>query len=254
MNCPKCGNPLRISKKDPAYGLCDNCKKKYRLPESNASDTPSQKAPAKKPADSANLDDITPVKKASRPVTDETKVIKAIQEIDESVGDTTTPERPAPKKRRPASEDSDTPKKKRRPAPEGSEKKPVQKRKRPTPPSQSGYYTDDQYDDEPAHKKKKYANIPPSKVRSSREDDMRAGYDELLSIENEKQGIGSTILTVIIVIVVLALIGGGVFYLYNRMKGGASSSSIDASSTERIVEAAERGTVVYEDDTVEVNI
>lgn len=31
MKCPICGNPLRPSKKDPAYGLCDNCKKKFKL-------------------------------------------------------------------------------------------------------------------------------------------------------------------------------------------------------------------------------
>lgn len=30
MLCPRCGNELRRSKKDPNYGLCDNCKKKYR--------------------------------------------------------------------------------------------------------------------------------------------------------------------------------------------------------------------------------
>lgn len=33
MNCPKCGNELRISKKDPSYGLCDECRKKIKLPE-----------------------------------------------------------------------------------------------------------------------------------------------------------------------------------------------------------------------------
>ena len=31
MKCPICGNELRPSKKDPAYGLCDNCKKKFKL-------------------------------------------------------------------------------------------------------------------------------------------------------------------------------------------------------------------------------
>lgn len=30
MKCPKCGEDLRRSKKDPNYGLCDNCKKKYK--------------------------------------------------------------------------------------------------------------------------------------------------------------------------------------------------------------------------------
>lgn len=30
MRCPRCGNDLRRSKKDPNYGLCDNCRKKYK--------------------------------------------------------------------------------------------------------------------------------------------------------------------------------------------------------------------------------
>ncbi len=30
MNCPKCGEELRRSKKDPHYGLCDNCRKKFK--------------------------------------------------------------------------------------------------------------------------------------------------------------------------------------------------------------------------------
>ena len=34
MNCPKCGNPLRMSKKSPGYALCDTCRKKFRLPDS----------------------------------------------------------------------------------------------------------------------------------------------------------------------------------------------------------------------------
>ena len=39
MKCPKCGNELRQSKKDPAYGLCDECKKKFKLPESASIET-----------------------------------------------------------------------------------------------------------------------------------------------------------------------------------------------------------------------
>ena len=34
MKCPLCDNPLRISKKDSRYGLCDNCRVKFRLPNS----------------------------------------------------------------------------------------------------------------------------------------------------------------------------------------------------------------------------
>lgn len=31
MKCPRCGSELRRSKKDPSYGLCYNCKKKYKI-------------------------------------------------------------------------------------------------------------------------------------------------------------------------------------------------------------------------------
>lgn len=30
MKCPRCENELRRNVKDPTYGMCDNCKKKYR--------------------------------------------------------------------------------------------------------------------------------------------------------------------------------------------------------------------------------
>jgi DNA-directed RNA polymerase subunit RPC12/RpoP len=30
MRCPQCGDELRRSKKDPSYGLCDNCRKKFK--------------------------------------------------------------------------------------------------------------------------------------------------------------------------------------------------------------------------------
>nr|WP_302142221.1 DUF4177 domain-containing protein [uncultured Schaedlerella sp.] len=30
MKCPRCGEELRRSKKDPNYGLCDSCRKKYK--------------------------------------------------------------------------------------------------------------------------------------------------------------------------------------------------------------------------------
>ena len=46
MNCPRCGNELRISKKDPSYGLCDECRKKFKLPET----APEEKTISKKKA------------------------------------------------------------------------------------------------------------------------------------------------------------------------------------------------------------
>ncbi len=49
MKCPICGNELRPSKKDPAYGLCDNCKKKFKLTKKeNSSEAPKKK---KRPVD-----------------------------------------------------------------------------------------------------------------------------------------------------------------------------------------------------------
>lgn len=57
MNCPICGNPLRPSKKDPSYGLCDNCRKKFKLKKDNiptkkTTKTVVDKKPAKAGADS----------------------------------------------------------------------------------------------------------------------------------------------------------------------------------------------------------
>lgn len=248
MNCPKCGEPLQISKKDPSFGLCYNCKKKFRLPNTSA--------------EKVSVDDI-PVKQTNKAIMDETKVMKAIRDIDKATAPSSTsipepetvpepardkvPEKHAAPKKRPAPEKrqpSD-----RRPAPE---KKKVPVKRHPQKPAQSGYYTDDQYDDVPHHQKKKYANIPPSKVRSSREDEMRSGYDELLSIENEKQGIGSKIFTVIVLLIILALIGGGVFYLYQKVIRGTSSSSIDAAVTEKVAATADTDDVVYEDEEITV--
>ncbi|MDD3404177.1 MAG: hypothetical protein PHQ72_12610 [Hespellia sp.] len=257
MNCPKCGGPLRISKKDSGFGLCDHCKKKFRLPKE-----PSEKSAADAAIDTVSVDAV-PAQKPAKQIMDETKVMKAIQSIDgEPEKKEPKPERkPAPeRKAAPEQTPNRKPAAKRRPSPSedetgkkpGSGKKPV--KKRPQQPSQSGYYTDDQYEDEPHHKKKKYANIPPSKVRSSREDEMRSSYDDLLAIENEKQGLGSKILTIVLILIILALIGCGVFYLYNRVSGGASSSAIDTSSNTKTVEAADNGDVVFEDDMIEAVI
>ncbi|MDD3363330.1 MAG: hypothetical protein PHW34_16910 [Hespellia sp.] len=256
MNCPKCGEPLRISKKDPAFGLCNNCKKKFRLPETVAPASPTSST-------KISVDDV-PAKAPSKQLMDETRVMKAIQNIDGVAEDHVNEERPLPKKRRPQQPSEDVREKESRPRP-AAKKRPTEKRvperrssekrvpeKKQAPAKkhpQKGYYTDDQYGDEPHHKKKKYANIPPSKVRSSREDEMRSGYDELLAIENEKQGIGSKILTVIVLLIVLALIGCGAFYLYHRVSSNKSSSAIDTASVEK---SASIGNIATEDEIAEV--
>lgn len=61
MKCPICGNPLRPSKKDPAYGLCDNCKKRFKLKKETAAVETTKKTTAKKPS--------APAKKKTTPST-----------------------------------------------------------------------------------------------------------------------------------------------------------------------------------------
>ena len=40
MKCPRCGQELRRSQRDPSFGLCDNCRKKFKLiPEEKNADT-----------------------------------------------------------------------------------------------------------------------------------------------------------------------------------------------------------------------
>lgn len=38
MKCPKCGQELKPSKKDPAYMLCYSCKKKFKVPKDKHSE------------------------------------------------------------------------------------------------------------------------------------------------------------------------------------------------------------------------
>lgn len=38
MKCPICENELRQSTKEPSYGLCDYCKKKFKLPDAGQED------------------------------------------------------------------------------------------------------------------------------------------------------------------------------------------------------------------------
>ena len=129
MNCPRCGQKLRISKKDPSYGLCDNCRKRFKIKQ------------------------------------------------------------------------------------------------------QEGYYTDDMYDSSTDSHKKKYANLPPSKVRSSREKEMRQGYDDLLAIKNDKQGIGSTILSAVIILLAVAIVGVGVYIVYTKVSKDNETKSKSTTTT-----------------------
>ena len=40
MKCPRCGQELRRSQRDPSFGLCDNCRKKFKLiPDEKSADT-----------------------------------------------------------------------------------------------------------------------------------------------------------------------------------------------------------------------
>ena len=44
MKCPICGNELKVSKKNPDYVLCHNCRKKFRLPKKKKENTPAAKS------------------------------------------------------------------------------------------------------------------------------------------------------------------------------------------------------------------
>lgn len=59
MKCPKCEAELRQSKKDPSYGLCDNCKKKFKLPNTVPAKEDSAKM-EQDPADSKKYSNIPP--------------------------------------------------------------------------------------------------------------------------------------------------------------------------------------------------
>lgn len=47
MNCPICGNTLRISKKDPRFALCDECRKKFRIPQAAQKSVKEPEKPVK---------------------------------------------------------------------------------------------------------------------------------------------------------------------------------------------------------------
>lgn len=46
MNCPICGNDLKLSKKDPSYALCHSCRKKFKLPKAARQQVPDTNTPA----------------------------------------------------------------------------------------------------------------------------------------------------------------------------------------------------------------
>lgn len=50
MNCPKCGQELRRSEREPDYGLCDNCRKKFVWSENVSDDEYELDGPLPKPA------------------------------------------------------------------------------------------------------------------------------------------------------------------------------------------------------------
>ena len=59
-----------------------------------------------------------------------------------------------------------------------------------------------------------YSNIPPKEVRQKREEEMKRGYDELLSVEDEDESRGSKAPVIILVILILIALGaaGTIFY------------------------------------------
>ena len=65
MKCPICGKPLRPSKKDPAYGLCDNCKKRFKLNQETESVKSDKKPAVKKKSTSIEKKAASPERKSA---------------------------------------------------------------------------------------------------------------------------------------------------------------------------------------------
>lgn len=66
MKCPRCNQKLRRSKKDPSFGLCDHCRKKYRwIEKEKSSDAESKSIPAASSGESNSPSMRTPSKGTS---------------------------------------------------------------------------------------------------------------------------------------------------------------------------------------------
>lgn len=161
MRCPICGEELKLSKKNPGYALCHNCRKKFRLPKKVAREVPKPdrlSAPqAADPSIAAPDDEMT----------DRTQVFSR-EEVRAALHKANS-ERKAEKAARRAAK--------------GRTSGSVSKKAGTS--AAKGAYTPQEEDDGEYHFR--YANIPPKEVREKQEREMRKAYDELLSIGEEER-------------------------------------------------------------------
>lgn len=159
MKCPICSNTLRISKKDPRFALCDECRKKFRIPQ-------AAKKAAERPEQPIKRDNTSTAPSFSEERNDETADATQVfsrREVREAL-------------KRQAAAEKEIRKSQKRQASAAEELRAAQ-----TPSPNAGNTADD----EDFHLR--YANIPPKEVREKQEREMRKAYDELLSIGKEER-------------------------------------------------------------------
>lgn len=169
MKCPICGEELTLSKKNPGYALCHNCRKKFRLPKKTLKKAPESGKPKSRP------DEKPPVKPAGRPkspvlddeMTDRTQVFSR-EEVRAAL--------------RKANSERKAEKAAQRAAAKSASRK-ASAASRFSGAEDLGTSADE--DNGEYHFR--YANIPPKEVREKQEREMRKAYDELLSIGEEER-------------------------------------------------------------------
>ena len=203
MKCPKCGNELKISKKDPTYMLCYDCRKKFKIKAQPTADvnvkTEADRAEtaAKDTSDKADVDnavDKGETKIFSRKKRFDPSAIGARRRIKDGAGET-VPEKPKKKKIRKPEETSveNT----EEPADETITDVPAAPASEPvvsdiTPAAEPAEQTSPDpvctsSDDDEGDFHLRYANIPPKEIRDKQAQEMKKAYDELLAIGEEER-------------------------------------------------------------------
>lgn len=160
MKCPICGEELKLSKKNPGYALCHNCRKKFRLPKKATKKAPEADKPltsGSAGSSAAPLDD---------ELTDRTQIFSR-EEV------------------RAALRKANSERKAEKAAQRATAKSASRKASAASRSSAEGSGTPADEDDGEYHFR--YANIPPKEVREKQEREMRKAYDELLSIGEEER-------------------------------------------------------------------
>lgn len=215
MKCPKCGKELLIRNEKVSvsesgeavfnqFAVCTDCKKKWNLDKQRAKGaekSAAKKAPAKE-APVKQDEERKAVRRADAPV-------KRSHTAGRDTAERHTAERQEALSRReaPAKKiSSDTTVRPDRPVSKNPQAKRPQSR--PNHPGEPGA--------RPAGSKasrQTYSNIPPKDVRKKREDEMKKGYDELLSIEDEERGGSKAPVIILIILIIAALAAAGtIFY------------------------------------------